>query len=775
MIPENYTGRAILGEKWKNPDMIRRIDEAAKVINVILNPIDDPDRRKLNGVAFKLVENLAKPDEWKTDNVESLLAAERDNNRPENKKLAKDRLDFLVSATYVAIKQGDNEELKLALDSGSAKEIDDQLPKALCGMGEKIRNVEITNVKIQEILNRLDRSGRSLKEAGKGGEKAIKDNLENAIKELSVMEVFDDKTDEEVMKVSAYLGYEYEDMEMRGGEGVVKQERDILDLNTHKKTKRHPVDGEYFGSQEGPLGRTPVIEFPETAIEKINTIEDVESAKSWITKSFVEMSEKPIFFANWWQGDVVDSAVRMAAERLGYSSFSKEYGELKDYAYATYSVLGMQAVDKNADANSDNYGQFAPPKNMVSELHWDDGGEKYKLLKENPVVRGFLEEIYKTAYDKSDGWKIVKAFSDGQGYGKQNEFIKELIDEESGVLYKKFKDMGLDIENKEELLSKGRVALAMFEVDLVPEWIRYSHLKKFKYIQNPSVKDDPFPWLNIYKVPSDGNQVKRFTWSSRMSSVLPDGKECEIGYDHPRIARNFDVLVFKGSYVNRGDIVWGLEKVMNPLIEKHLMKDGRMVRASEKNILDKYLKFNKAMTEIFGGPQGAELDNLTNMEKTMMALKNYWGGFSDEKDKEVFTSFIVGLFKIKTDALFYPGYKSGADVVLNNIRSLDPYTGEKDRATALAGALGESGNFAHGWLAETNRIFGIDLTESSEVGGKLIGKYPDFWNAYMRLFMDTPDINEAMVKYKKAIRFLNERKFSAVSGGIGEAINILKK
>jgi hypothetical protein len=200
------------------------------------------------------------------------------------------------------------------------------------------------------------------------------------------------------------------------------------------------------------------------------------------------------------------------------------------------------------------------------------------------------------------------------------------------------------------------------------------------------------------------------------------------------------------------------------------MDGGRMVRASKENILDKYLKYGKAMTEIMGGPQGAELDNLTNMEKVLMVSANLWG--ASASGNEDFGKFISGLFSLKADSMFYPGYKSGADQVLNKIRGLDVFSGEKEKQAALAGALGERGNLAHGWVAEARRLYHIDLLEVSKDG---VAKYPEYWNAYLRVFMDTPDINEAKKKYKTAMSFLTERVGSTVTGGAAEMFAVLKK
>jgi hypothetical protein len=207
-IPNVRVERAVFGRDVLDADKMTRIDAMAGDINTALNPIDDPARRKATGVLTKMVNDMAAPGEWTCDNAKGLVEAAKDPNRMANRDVAEARLGVLVDATYIAIKYGDNVDLAVALESGSAAEIDRLLPVPLKGLGERVRDMEITNTEIRQILGGLDRKGRVLAAAGDGGRKAMLTNLEGAIMGLSELVGLDEKGDEEVMRVSAYLGAE---------------------------------------------------------------------------------------------------------------------------------------------------------------------------------------------------------------------------------------------------------------------------------------------------------------------------------------------------------------------------------------------------------------------------------------------------------------------------------------------------------------------------------------------------------------------------------------
>lgn len=229
---EGYADKAILGERARDHVLI---DGIANKINSLLNPPDQAAAKKVNGEAIKIVLGLAEPGEWATDQVSVLIDAARDKNRLANMALAEERLNVLALSTYIAIKYGDDVDAARMLESGSAMGIDRLLPEPLEGLGERVRNVEIKDEGIRDVLNELDTKGRVSKMMGRGGEKKLRDNLDNAVDQLSeIAGKLDVNGRLELDRVAAYLGYEMEMLEpgvsqvnelsSRGGELLAEEE-----------------------------------------------------------------------------------------------------------------------------------------------------------------------------------------------------------------------------------------------------------------------------------------------------------------------------------------------------------------------------------------------------------------------------------------------------------------------------------------------------------------------------------------------------------------------
>lgn len=693
-----------------------------------------------------------------------------DTKNKYDREEASEVLGFLAQAVYLGMRHGDapnDNRFKDALGRGSADSIDELLPESLKGLGEGVRNCMIQTPGVRDILTELDTIAYPLRLLPKSiKNKRMEGLLTRAVEGLGSLEPESSEQRAEIEMVAAYLGSELEAMS-----GINERVSGSVDQNRRGGVsggRRRGYDGTVYGAPEN-MDRISPIPIPDDSLSEIGNIETIDGMRSWITQTLVKMSENPLFFANWWQSNVAGQLVDIASSRLGYGAYSEERSKVNNYTYAVLSVLGMQAVDRNADASSDNYGQFTPPKEMAHELHWDDGGEKYKLLKSEPVVEVMMSAIFKKAFDANKSWEVVKAFSGKRNYGTQNEFITGMI--ESGFLGDEFKKVkGKD---RDDVIAKGRVAMAMFAVDWMPEWIRWANENKRAWAEGVRGAVD-LPWLQSFL---DKDKVRNaaiaeydtYAYSGTLEAKVGDNK-FEIGYHHPRILRPWDVAAgAKGSYRQRPEIIWAMERVLAPFIARRLSKaNGSWMRASEENGIDRYAKYGKFMNECMGGPQGTEFDNLTTIEKLMPAASNFWGPGVNRNPE--FGKFMADLFAVKVEAMFYPGYKSNADLVLNSIRGLDPYSGEKEKSMALEGAFGPSGRFLHGWVAEMNRLYGIDLLAIDENKNP---KYPQFIDAYKRVFMDTGDVSEARAKYKEAINWLNQNRYFTVAGGTSEMFKVL--
>ncbi|MFA5828500.1 MAG: hypothetical protein WC841_04050 [Candidatus Shapirobacteria bacterium] len=216
-IPDLYREKAFWGTDIGDQQRMQQIDGVAQRINNALNLQGGVVARRRDAELISVVNGLAAPGEWRCDTAQGLVEASRDPQRTVNRDLAERRLDILADAAYIAIKYGDNDGLRTALEEGSVEKIEDQLPRPLKGIGERVRNLEIHNLDIRAILDKLDSRGRGLKAAGEVGKKQLALNLGEAIVKLSNLEDLDVRSDEEMMRVSAYLGAEAEAM----GGGVV--------------------------------------------------------------------------------------------------------------------------------------------------------------------------------------------------------------------------------------------------------------------------------------------------------------------------------------------------------------------------------------------------------------------------------------------------------------------------------------------------------------------------------------------------------------------------
>ena len=211
-IPDKYISKAPLGDIWKSPEKVAVIKVMAGAMDKVINMsmIDDPVRRKRDEAGSELVKSLADEGEWVIDNVKELEAASKDGNRPQYQEVSENRLEILTGGLFYAIKEGKNEELKVALDSGNGVEIDNILPSPLRGLGKRVRNIEITNIDIRKTLDQLDIDGRDLKKIGKMGEGKLVENLQEAsLKLVNLAKDLPEKDVEQYDKVFAYLTYEY--------------------------------------------------------------------------------------------------------------------------------------------------------------------------------------------------------------------------------------------------------------------------------------------------------------------------------------------------------------------------------------------------------------------------------------------------------------------------------------------------------------------------------------------------------------------------------------
>lgn len=786
MISQFHEKQVVLGKEARNQEYVKKVDGVAENIfrQNVLNPKTESDKKSQYGRAEYLVNSLGGQGEFRANSVEGLKNVLKDSEKTENQKeIAQERLSILEKGVFIVMRWGGDENLQDLLGKGSAVEIDNILPTPLKGLGERVRKNIISNEVILGKLRDLDDIRENCDLENQIDRQSMFEEVDKTYKELIRTKGLNPDEKEQLQMVKTYLNMEMEEL---GGDSRVNERGGGVISQTDRRTKRGAYDHRTYGQVEGMEGVVP-IPIPGEQLVSLEQVNNEDKAKKWITSTFVKMSENPLFFANWWQQGTADQAISMINEQLGYSMHDDEYARMRDYVYATVSVLGLQTVDRNADANSDSYGQFTPPKNMGGFLHWDNEGKSFKTLLSDPEIKKFYDEISNTAFDYERAIKIVEAFSDGAGYDSQNKYLKSLLENQ---LFS-----GRNSKDR-DLINKGRVAMAIFEVDFMPEWIRYLNESK-KYFALHGEEDDysnykKLDWLHSFRRIDEIQNPTRGKYDTFAYSVKLEVEEknqegkyvkvTELGYEHPRVLRPWDVAaVAKGSYRDRPGIIWGMEKVLAPFIARRLStKDGKhWISAHGNNAIDLYSKYGKFMSKVFGGSQGTEFDNLTSLDEILPLAANFWGQPGSEnvpggpsKDREDFGNFLSDLFSLKADAMFYPGYKSNAKKTLNAIEGLDLFSGEMEKKKALEGALGPNANIAHGWVAEVRRLYNIDLLAMDKEG---YPKYQRFYDAYLRVFIDTPDIEEARKYYKKALSVTQRKRYGEIASSASNIMNIWLK
>lgn len=205
-IPTRYAERAFLGGERGKEQYIKKIDDTAKALTVagLFNP--DMESSVIENNLGRLVAGLSSG----ARSVESLRETiDRRTSTPRQVELAQNGLDILGKATFMVMRYGDNEELKDALGSGSAVEIENVLPSTLKGLGESIRSNIIDDQQLIDELNRLDKVREKVSRAGKAGEKILDAEIKKSMEKLVSVEIPDEKQDQVVMVLS-YLGSEVE-------------------------------------------------------------------------------------------------------------------------------------------------------------------------------------------------------------------------------------------------------------------------------------------------------------------------------------------------------------------------------------------------------------------------------------------------------------------------------------------------------------------------------------------------------------------------------------
>jgi hypothetical protein len=741
----------------------------------ILKPIDEPERRRMNGEAVKIIGEFG----LRVDSVEGLRGKMRNGNEEERGK-ASEAVDRLGRAVFLVM-NGD-ERLRDFIPLGAAK-IDEMLPMMWRTLGEEVLKPMIKTEDVLEVLDMVDAARRAVGD----GNPLPSDVYELAIEDLTkIVKEKIRKGKMEEMKdadmVRTYLNNEAQvmtpvvDSGSRVGTASVEPVVDMGARNQYGEINR-------FGSVEGLERSATNLSVSREDLDELARMDDMEEIQAWVVEQIIKASENPLFFANWWQGGYSEhfaefvSKVRgierkvVKADDTGEISMNAEFIKIRDFTRAVCAVVGMEEADRNVDDTAVTLVQFNPPKNMAWEMMWSD--DKFKLLKGHPQIGFFIEEIFRVAFEdeeagyKGQGWKVARAFSSKESRDSMDSFCNEMIEslkdnprwtvwcEQNGQDPK----VSEDRSRLQSLQSFARVALAEFEVDSMPEWIRWCHANK-----NLPVNDR---YRELAWFQHDPKPQGKGTWSNNMPfKVNIDGTAVkgEIPYNHPRSMHPAQLLLIKGSYVGNPRLVANFERVTDAMMMRRFIDDeGRLKPCRSSPQLDKYKKWAGFLELVQGkGIQGAEIDDLTDFGNAIVAAVNYWGP-DDYMKPGGLRDLLSEMFAVKADALFWKGYSSGARGVLLDLMRLDPtYSSEDERRKALGGLIGGTksgirGNY--GIFADAMRMYGMDFFGEN---GNDIAK-----DALVRLLMDEPDVEKAWKAYKRGSMILDIKSLGGIAGLAG--------
>lgn len=578
---EGFAQNAFLGEKARNVGLVKKIDDTAEKINKILNPIDDAAKRKTEGDSIKLIRGLG----IQVDKVTTLNETLIDRNKTQDQKAnAKGVLDILANSTYIALKYGEKGKFARVVEAGSVMGINDILPEALKGLGEKVRDVEIKNTEIKKVLDNLDKKGRVLKVAGEGGKRKLSENLEDAIEQLSEIENLDAKGYKEIMIVSAYLGAEIEKLYEpgEGGQqrekGTEGQEEDIFPegykeqlvlarillekVESSQRTTRDPYLGQYAAKLEEFAGRVDID--PDVAIE-------IRSRLKLHDSSVLMRKANGYIDAPRSGGDPECPTVGMAAtlaegmghaldnEAIGFFLKSEANGLPTALAWDKYQNVNcsyrryLEAIQPGLSGDLKIVVDNDPDMGTIDATYFTDSDPRRKKLVDDRVIEEIVSTSGVDVNLATKAWELIKKMSIATG---ENAVFNSGLtgnDEMAEDIYLKKYRQGRDV--------KGRTRGPQITIDKISglgnSWLRkvsgyqpYNEKSGVKplFTKDIVVEPDPKEHLGI----EDGSYVFQFGawWSAKihpLRDLLLDRQP------DPQKMLNIDFFQNAVDYFNKAD------------------------------------------------------------------------------------------------------------------------------------------------------------------------------------------------------------------------------
>jgi hypothetical protein len=220
----SYERQASLGGLAGREATMKRVDAVAQRIldERILNPSTPAEKAAVTARAMYLVNTLGGQGEFKADSVTGLQSVLVDSQKTDRQReIAEERLNILSSSVFIMMRYGGDKGLTDRLGQGP-KAVEDALPLAFKGLGERVVAHIITDQKILDVLRDLDKQRVTLERIGSAGKRRLAIKVSEATDK--VMDLLEDSSvdQEQVVMVAAYLNTE---MEARVATGSVEQSK----------------------------------------------------------------------------------------------------------------------------------------------------------------------------------------------------------------------------------------------------------------------------------------------------------------------------------------------------------------------------------------------------------------------------------------------------------------------------------------------------------------------------------------------------------------------
>lgn len=752
-----YAKNAFLGEKKGNLAYRAKVDEAAEGINKILNPIDDVAKKMTSRDSVALIHSFG----IQVDSVESLDNTIHDPNKSQQQKEnAEIVLDVLAKGAYIAMRYGENEEVKADLCSGSVERIESRLPEPLKGLGERVRANIIDEPDILRILDELDKQRERHEKNGALGRKTLAKKIEEAYEELDTLEI-ESKYEDQRGMVMAFLGVEAEELDVNAGVRVSGGRRGQEVPSSYFAQQGKDVDSSQTGAQLDTY----------RALSELGGLEGTshEEIAKWVFKVTDQLTRGSLFWAGsaWQQiGPYLERQIETAfAGDKGKDVETRKANE-RMFMQAVVACRMQEQAIIHCDGDPSSYSELLPPPGKMTDYLWKDG--TVKLVEggvdggERGVVGEIRRYIRQMAYNKEGGLVVARGLKNPNEINILAEKIANDI-VNGNVSYKDKDGKDTEVKFNENDLDYGkemaRVGIALFIVEDYARWAMWSCKKSLE----PNGLDE-VPWMVASKkdagAPNEsGVWTERVTdnsgrkdWVEVWGSNFPgtDNATC-VQHPYCQFMRPVDLYRYKSSW--NEDILGPLEDTLKDLaIRKWMYKDDgtkdpsahieNMLRPSLMSPKD-FNRWNAMVSAWIGGTQADGLDNFKDWLKGAEQLK--------------------ALLQTRADALDLGGEIAG-DVFYHKTRAFMSMQ-SSDFLKALSIALG----------GDIYEVKEIQAYRGDLLGSTGIGEFGQLFESIKRinLHMGTKRFNQAMAMLQtgvndpeRAEKLLKVKKVAIVGQGI---------